>query len=70
MAAGLGFEPRYTASKAAVLPLDDPASPHHRSGSMVCPGAALPFIVSPPSLICPDRGHRSGLLHAIVCVAR
>ena len=25
MAAGLGFEPRSTASKAAVLPLDDPA---------------------------------------------
>lgn len=24
-AAGLGFEPRLTASKAAVLPLDDPA---------------------------------------------
>lgn len=23
--AGLGFEPRLTASKAAVLPLDDPA---------------------------------------------
>ena len=25
-AAGLGFEPRLTASKAAVLPLDDPAN--------------------------------------------
>ena len=24
-AAGLGFEPRYSASKADVLPLDDPA---------------------------------------------
>lgn len=24
-AAGLGFEPRYTAPKAVVLPLDDPA---------------------------------------------
>ncbi|MFM2339705.1 MAG: hypothetical protein RLZZ360_341 [Candidatus Parcubacteria bacterium] len=24
-AAGLGIEPRYAASKAAVLPLDDPA---------------------------------------------
>jgi hypothetical protein len=25
LVAGLGFEPRLTASKAAVLPLDDPA---------------------------------------------
>ncbi len=25
LAAGLGIEPRFTASKAAVLPLDDPA---------------------------------------------
>lgn len=25
IAAGLGIEPRFTASKAAVLPLDDPA---------------------------------------------
>lgn len=26
MAAGLGFEPRHAAPKAAVLPLDDPAT--------------------------------------------
>lgn len=26
LVAGLGFEPRYTASKAVVLPLDDPAA--------------------------------------------
>ncbi len=25
LAAGLGFEPRYTAPEAVVLPLDDPA---------------------------------------------
>jgi hypothetical protein len=31
MAAGLGFEPRLTDSKSAVLPLDDPALLSHRS---------------------------------------
>jgi hypothetical protein len=28
MAVGLGIEPRFTASKAAVLPLDDPTMAH------------------------------------------
>ena len=38
MAAGLGFEPRYSAPKADVLPLDDPAinegffDPQRRAG--------------------------------------
>ena len=35
-AAGLGIEPRYAASKAAVLPLDDPAAVRANCVNLLC----------------------------------